>query len=84
MSRARETIEEARLLLSAGHTNACVNRLYYAAFYVVLALLLSEGLSSTKHSGGRSLFDREWVKIGRVPVHLGRLYRRKRTAQPVF
>lgn len=76
VNRARETLEEARLLSSAGHANACVNRLYYAAFYAVLALLLSEGLSSKKHSGVRSLFDREWVKTGRVPVHLGRLYRR--------
>lgn len=32
LTRARETIAEARLLLSAGHTNACVNRLYYATF----------------------------------------------------
>lgn len=76
MARARETIDEARLLLSAGHTNACVNRLYYASFYAVLALLLTEGRSSSRHSGVRALFDREWVKSGRIPVALGRLYRR--------
>ena len=30
ISRAKETIEEARILFDAGHLNAYVNRLYYA------------------------------------------------------
>jgi uncharacterized protein (UPF0332 family) len=28
LSRARETVEEARILADANHWNACVNRLY--------------------------------------------------------
>ena len=76
LARAREAREEARLLLDGGHANACVNRLYYASFYAVSALLLIEGHSSAKHRGVRALFDRHWVKPGRVPPALGRLYRR--------
>ena len=50
--------------------------LYYASFYAVIALLLTEGRSSSKHSGVRALLDREWMKPGRLPVEFGRLYRR--------
>lgn len=76
LERAREALDEARLLLDGGHANACVNRLYYACFYVVSALLLSEGQASAKHRGVRALFDRHWVKTGRVSAELGRVYRR--------
>jgi len=58
------------------HRNACVNRLYYACFYAVSALLLAEGKSSSKHSGIRALFNKEWVKTGRVSSEYGRFYRR--------
>jgi uncharacterized protein (UPF0332 family) len=63
-------------MLEAGHVNTCVNRLYYACFYALSALLLSEGKTATKHSGVRALFDQEWVKPGRVPVDIGRFYRK--------
>jgi uncharacterized protein len=74
--RAAEALDEARLLLDKGFLNTCVNRLYYACFFAVSALLLTEGYSSAKHSGLRALFDRHWVKQGRVPVEIGRIYRR--------
>ena len=56
MERAHETLEDARILANAGRWNACVNRLYYACFYAVSALLVGDGLSSSKHAGVRSLF----------------------------
>lgn len=56
LKRAFETLEDARILAQAERWNACVNRLYYACFYAVTALLSQEGLYSSKHSGVRSLF----------------------------
>ena len=76
LARARETLGEADLLLDRGYTNACVNRLDYACFYAVSALILTEGYASGKHRGVRALFDRHWIKTGRVPATLGRVYRR--------
>lgn len=76
MDRARESLEEARLLLDAGRFNGSVNRLYYACFYAVSALLLTQGQSSSKHSGVRALFDREWVNTGKAPREVGRFYRK--------
>jgi hypothetical protein len=75
LSRADEALEEAELLYKSNHLNASVNRLYYACFYAVSALLLNEGLSSSKHSGIRSLFIQRWVKTGRVSKELGQFYR---------
>ena len=74
MARAVETLQEAHMLLEAGHNIATVNRLYYACFYAVCALLLTDGFSSPKHTGIRSLFNQHWVKTGRLPLPLGDLY----------
>lgn len=75
LSRAEEALEESEILYKSDYLNASVNRLYYACFYAVSALLLNEGLSSTKHSGVRSLFNQHWIKTGRVSKELGQFYR---------
>ena len=74
MTRANETLEDARILANAARWNASVNRLYYACFYAVSALLVRHGLSSSKHTGVRSLFNRQYVKTGKVPKDLARIY----------
>ena len=35
LDRAKETLDEAVVLLQSGHINTYVNRLYYACFYAV-------------------------------------------------
>ena len=74
LSRARETLEEARILADAKHWNACVNRLYYACFYAVMALLIQNKLTTSKHSGVRSLFNFHFVKAGKIPKEIARTY----------
>lgn len=74
MERAQETLEDARILASKGRWNACVNRLYYACFYAISALLVREGLASSKHAGVRSLFNRQYVKPGKIPKEMARIY----------
>jgi len=74
LERARESLEEANILLERGYGNTFVNRLYYACFYAVSALLLTKGLSSAKHSGIRSLFHQNFVKFGLVKTELAQFY----------
>ena len=74
LTRANETLEDARILAAAERWNACVNRLYYACFYAISALLVRHGLSSSKHAGVRSLFNKQYVKTGRIPKDLARIY----------
>jgi uncharacterized protein (UPF0332 family) len=71
LKRARETIEEDALLLDAGHVNACVNRLYYACFYAVSALLLTRNISTSKHSHVRALLHHDYIKSNQVSKEMG-------------
>ena len=74
--RAHETLEEAELMRKETHFNTCVNRLYYACFYAVLALIEKNGYGSSKHSGVRSLFNQHFVKTKIISIEDGRLYNR--------
>lgn len=74
LNRADESLEEALILLERDHINTFVNRLYYACFYAVTALLLSKGLSSSKHSGVRALFHQNIVKNGFLNREMGKFY----------
>ena len=74
LQRARESLEDARILADAGRWNACVNRLYYACFYAVSALLMQEGLSSARHAGVRSLFNQHFVRTGKISKEDARVF----------
>lgn len=74
LERAAETLDEAHILADAERWPGTVNRLYYACFYAVSAVLLKQGMSSSKHTGIRSFFNLHFVKTGRVPPQLGKLY----------
>ena len=76
IERARETFEGALLMQREGHWNSCANRLYYACYYAVSALLATKGLASSKHTGIKVLFNQHFVKTGLVPKENGRLYNR--------
>ncbi len=66
LQRARESLEDARILADAKRWNPAVNRLYYACFYAVSALLAQEGVSSSRHSGVRALFNQHFVSTGKI------------------
>ena len=74
LERAEETYNEALLMRNEEHWNACANRLYYACFYAVSALFAKYGLSSSKHSGVKSLFNQHIIKKHILDKNKGRLY----------
>jgi uncharacterized protein (UPF0332 family) len=74
LQRARESLEDARILADAKRWNPCVNRLYYACFYAVSALLAQKRLSSSKHSGVRSLFNQYFVKTHAISAETARVF----------
>jgi uncharacterized protein (UPF0332 family) len=76
LSRAEETLAEARVMLQTSHPYGAANRIYYACFYAVTALLLTRNLSSSKHSGVIALFNRHFVKPGLISVDMGKFYSR--------
>jgi uncharacterized protein (UPF0332 family) len=74
LQRANETLEEAKTMAETNHWNTCVNRLYYACFYAVNALLLNNNLSSAKHSGVRGLLNKHFIRTGIISKDFGKLY----------
>jgi len=76
VAQAEESLQSAALLCRSNHLRSAVNRLYYACFYSVSALLLTEDRSSKRHSGISSRFGRYWIKPGHLPAEMGRFYHR--------
>ena len=74
LHRAQETLEDAQILARAKRWQPCVNRLYFACFYAVSALLFQHDYSSPKHTGVRSLFNQHFVMTGKVPKTLAQVY----------
>jgi uncharacterized protein (UPF0332 family) len=74
IERAEETYKEALIMQTESHWNACANRLYYACFYAVSALLAKYELSSSKHSGIKSLFNQHIIKKKILDNTKGKLY----------
>ena len=74
LERANETLQEAQLMADNDHWNATVDRLYYACFYSVHALLISHDHQTHTHSGAKNAFHQHFVKTGQVPLELSRFY----------
>jgi uncharacterized protein (UPF0332 family) len=74
LSRAWDTLEDARILADKKRWNSTINRLYYACYYAVTALLLHSDLNATTHNGVKSLFSEVYIKTGLIPKDLGKIY----------
>jgi uncharacterized protein (UPF0332 family) len=74
LERADESLVEAEIMAEQKHFNTCINRLYYACFYAIIALLESKGFSSAKHSGVRSLFNKNFVVTGIIGKDLAAVF----------
>jgi len=72
MQRAKETIEEAELLNENNFWHAAINRIYYASFYAVSALLLNNQIDAQTHSGVRQMFGLHFIKTGKIDKEFGK------------
>ena len=71
LKRARQHLKSARDLLVNEDFADSVSRSSYAIFQAARALLVTEQLESRKHSGVIALFNRYFVKTGKVDKQLG-------------
>jgi hypothetical protein len=71
---AIESLKAAKRELDAQSFNFAVNRIYYASFYIVSAILLVRGLEFKKHSGVRAAFHKEFIKTGMLDRKWGIYY----------
>ena len=67
------TFNAAKVLADNGFWNSAVNRLYYAAFYAVNALLVKNEIFPGSHSGIRTQFSLHFIKTGYFDIKFGKL-----------
>ena len=72
--RAEESYDEALLLSNKKHWNTATNRLYYACFYAVIALLLKNDINTNTHVGAINQFGLHFIKTGKIEDKFGSLY----------
>ena len=72
--RARETLDDAKILVEKKKWNSTINRLYYACYYAVMAILLDSDLKPTTHNGAKSNFSEYFILTNKIPKELGKVY----------
>ncbi len=74
INRSEELIKETELLIAHKYWNTAVNRLYYAAYYAVSALLYSQNIETNSHAGCRLKFGQEYIQKGLIGKEYGKLF----------
>jgi uncharacterized protein len=74
LEKAKQTYSDAKILAENKRWNSCVNRLYYACFYTLSAVLIKNNFEAKSHNGVRTIFFREFIKTGKVNKDFGKPY----------
>ncbi len=74
IQKAEETFGAAKQLISNGFWNSSINRLYYACFYAVTALLIKDNISAKSHNGVKTQFFQNYIKNKKIDIKYGQLY----------
>jgi uncharacterized protein (UPF0332 family) len=71
---AKKTLQEVDILVENELWNTAVNRLYYACFYAVTALLHKYDMDTKTHGGTQTIFGLHFVKPDIINKESGRFY----------
>ena len=74
LQRAKETLVEANGSFGMGFWHATANRLYYACYYAVTALLIKNGHTAHTHNGVLTILSKHFVLEGLISKEQGKLY----------
>lgn len=74
IKKAWETLRETKGNFEFGFWNTTANRMYYACYYMVSALLIKYGLNTQTHSGVIRLLGLHFVSTGILTKQEGRIY----------
>lgn len=79
IEKSQRTFAEIEILRQAGLWNTVANRLFYAAFHAVTALLISEGYPAGSHQGTVIQFHQYFIKTDILPKNDGAFYSQMQT-----
>ncbi len=76
LNRAKNTLKTVELLIENKviDGNSISNRLYYACFYAVLALLESKDIRVKSHKTIKSQFGLHFIQTGIIDAKYGKMY----------
>lgn len=74
LQKAGQSLKEARLLIDNNMPDTAVSRMYYASFYAVNALLVSNDFNPKTHSGAKSLFNKEFILTHKLQERFSDFY----------
>ena len=74
IQKAKETIAEVEIQIQNEFWNTAINRMYYACFYAVSALLVKHEIETSSHTGVRQQFGQLFVKTGKFDKKLAKHY----------
>ena len=76
VEKAYRTYSAAVLLVENEQWESAANRLYYALFHSVNALLIHDGHKVSTHKGSHALFGQYYIKTGRLPREYSSIYQK--------
>lgn len=74
LKRAGEALREADILIKNGCYNTAVNRLYYACYYALIALLVKNHVVTQTHDGVKQMFGLHFIATGKIDRKYARFY----------
>lgn len=72
--KAKDLLHDVDVLMVNELWNSAVNRMYYACFHMVSALLIQRGVEVKSHKGVRQAFGFQFVRTGMLPMECGRIF----------
>ena len=74
LEKAEKTWGQMEVQVNNGVWEMAANRLYYALFHAVSALLIHDHHQVSSHKGSHILFGNYYIKTGILPTEYGALY----------
>lgn len=74
IKRANDTLAEVQVQIENEFWTTAINRIYYACFYAVSALLLRDDINARTHTGTRQMFGLHFIKTDLISKELGKFY----------
>ncbi len=73
IEQAKETIDEAELLIANNKYRAAISRIYYGMFYCLLGLALKYQFETSKHQQLLGWFNKNFIHTGKVDLKYGEI-----------
>jgi uncharacterized protein (UPF0332 family) len=74
IQRAKDTLQEVNIHIENRLWATAINRIYYACYYAVIALLVKNNIATQTHSGTRQMFGLHFVKTRLIQKESGKFY----------